>query len=267
MVRSTFESWEVLAGNGIWKESLPYAAAYFTIFCISMVLSPRLFDGCAKLKWTGRVYWSTCVVSAINGIFVGYYGLTAAFDSGLFQSTDIHLHTAGTSLTAAILFGYILQDFFPMLLQLREGNDDAWIMVLHHIVAMLSFLVAYNNKFQRFAIPVALTEITSPSVQLRYFLYVSDMTDTTLYVVNGAVMVILWMWLRVYNLGECWLVLWNNWEQVAPDIVNPFDTKVIIVSFVLGYAMQLFWGYKILKGAWKLFTKGGKKKSKEEKTD
>ena len=267
VARSAFESWEVLAGNGIWKESFPYAAACFTIFCISMVLSPRLFDGCAKLKWTGQVYWSTCVVSAINGMYLGYYTLTAGFESGLFQSTNLHLHTAETSLAVAILFGFIAQDFIPMILQLRGGNNDAWLMVVHHIAVLLSALVCYNNKYQRIAIPVALTEITSPSVQLRYFLYVSDMTDTTLYAVNGVVMVIMWMWIRVYILGKCWPVLWNNWEQAAPDIVNPFDTKVIIVSFVIGYAMQLFWGYKILKGAFKMLTKGGKKKSKGGKTD
>ena len=90
--------------------------------------------------------------------------------------------------------------------------------------------------------------------------------DSTLYVVNGAIMALTFFLLRVVLMG--WLVVRNLVVLRAPFFALPPSTVVVTtLGCAVGYPMQLMWFSKIVSGIVKILsgTPASKLKSYGEK--
>ena len=83
------------------------------------------------------------------------------------------------------------------------------------------------------------------------------MKDTTLYVVNGLFMTLLWFILRVCLFG--WLGTRMFAMRSALLSITSLQRNTVLFSYVVGYSLQLFWFNKIVKGALKAIGFGAKK--------
>jgi hypothetical protein len=106
------------------------------------------------------------------------------------------------------------------------------------------------------AICAMLTEATTPFINQRFFFDKAGMKSGSLYLVNGLLMTVLWFILRVLMFG--WLG-WRLFLMREGIMALPFVHRAVALSsYVVGYALQLFWFDKILRGALKAL-KGPKK--------
>lgn len=124
-------------------------------------------------------------------------------------------------------------------------------MAVHHIIALLSLGVAIQvGSMHIYLLAVLLTEITTPLVNLRFWLDQARLKHLPLYTANGVAMFLLWGPFRVFNVLPFARHVAANWQHVA---ALPWHGLSLIVGVpVLLCALNSIWYVKIAKGAWKL---------------
>jgi len=97
-------------------------------------------------------------------------------------------------------------------------------------------------------------EITTPLINNRYFLAKADMKSSALYLVNGLAICALWFIFRICLFGYFGIVM----IKALPGLVRDIEAYVVVSlvsGYTVGYGLQLAWGYKIFRGAYKLIAK------------
>lgn len=144
---------------------------------------------------------------------------------------------------------------------LTQFLRDRPLMVCHHIIVpVLVFLVSYRNGLGDCLIgAVLLMEASTPFVSARVILVYFGMKDSTLYVINGLLMLVTFFLCRVVLLPS--LYMWYSASTglgVMPSlIVMPAHCHIATISLWLP---QLVWFNKMVKGSIKLLCENKKEK-------
>lgn len=128
-------------------------------------------------------------------------------------------------------------------------------MLIHHVVGIIPFsLGAYYKQFISWGPPIVLTEISTPFVNLRWFLFITGQTSSPLYAVNG-----LGMWLAFLLCRIIWIPL------ALKDLFLNLDTYMfkywlpitlpVVVGVFIAYGLSSYWFYLITKGLVKTIVK------------
>jgi len=147
---------------------------------------------------------------------------------------------------------------------LTQFLRDRPLMVCHHIIVpVLVFLVSYRNGLGDCLIgAVLLMEASTPFVSARVILVYFGMKETTLYVINGLLMLVTFFLCRVVLLPS--LYMWyfaSTGLGVMPSLmVMPAHCHIATISLWLP---QLVWFNKMVKGSIKLLCENKKEKKLE----
>jgi len=147
---------------------------------------------------------------------------------------------------------------------LTQFLRDRPLMVCHHIIVpVLVFLVSYRNGLGDCLIgAVLLMEASTPFVSARVILVYFGMKETTLYVINGLLMLVTFFLCRVVLLPS--LYMWYSASTglgVMPSLmVMPAHCHIATISLWLP---QLVWFNKMVKGSIKLLCENKKEKKLE----
>lgn len=91
----------------------------------------------------------------------------------------------------------------------------------------------------------------------RWFLHTHGLKDTTLYIVNGALMALSFFLLRIVGMA---VFGWRILMTIDKLMELPLTTYgLLLPCYVVGYMLQLMWFRKIFEGLIKVFKKMGKK--------
>ncbi len=113
--------------------------------------------------------------------------------------------------------------------------------------------------------PALLFEATAPFTNGRWFLSKAGMKDTTLYVVNGVLMLLSFFLLRV--LFNIWLMIQRFYVQREAFGKLALAMQVTLaICYLINLVLQLAWFSKILKGAMALIAGSPKETKKQKKT-
>lgn len=146
-----------------------------------------------------------------------------------------------------------LNQFFSFSLQFDK------MTVLHHVCGFLGFSYAIRDlQFGNIVLIWIFTEITTPIVNQRWFFMMLNMKDSILYMLNGALMLLGFVIVRV---GMNFVMAYLMWEN---RVILFRDTELIghFTLFFLWFAeivFNFYWTYLIAKGFFKLLC--GKKSS------
>merc|ERR1712139_59845 len=92
-------------------------------------------------------------------------------------------------------------------------------------------------------------EITTPFINLRWFLAESDMKSGRLYIINGMLIVVLWFIFRICGFAFLGVRIF---EQRQDIYAMSWDKQMTVaLTYVVGYGLQFFWFWKICRGALK----------------
>lgn len=141
----------------------------------------------------------------------------------------------------------------------------------HHVLAIVGFSVGtYLGGFFGSLSHLALvTEASTFFVNFRALLSMCGFGDTELYVYNGIAMTVVFFVVRIVYYSWVIFVKFRHggafsdemWRKLANE--NPAKVPVLKVSLVLYvvlWALQCFWFYKIFKGLMKHFLKAKARK-------
>eukprot|EP00775_Hariotina_reticulata_P002189 gene2189-2507_t len=124
-------------------------------------------------------------------------------------------------------------------------------MFVHHGVALLSLLVAAQVRCMHvYLMLVLLSELTTPFVNLRWWLDKAGLKHLKLYTVNGLMLLLVWGVARVVLFVPFYLHVIQNWSTVRNI---PLHALVLLVGVpLLLFGLNTLWFVKIVRGACKL---------------
>ena len=242
-----------------FQEALLYFACWQGLnFACRFFISP-LFATYGSLPESEQAYWNYSLVSSIHAVVISVMAFQALAETpALYSSSDLMLVTPQTTITFKVFWGYILQDTLGSIYY--NSKWSGWqANLIHHLAAMLCWGQLLDGGFAHFMGLIGIiSEITTPFVNLRWFLHKAGLKDTTLYLLNGLTMTLLWFIIRIGGFGMLGFRIAASWDAVMA--LRPDQQFTVVFSYVVGYSLQIFWFYKIVRGALKALDIGGGKK-------
>lgn len=214
-----------------------------------------------KLKRKDTVDWHSRVISSIHAVILCIGALGCYLEmQGVKRELLVKGYAVYPDVFARIFLGYLLYDTSNMLVYFKYLGDPS--AIAHHILFMLAAAYVLDQSIMAFPfIWLALGEISTPSVNLRWHLAVLDRKEGNLYLLNGLLLTFLFFTARVICYGAG---LWHLWglRDVWAGPKEPVTNYVLVALFCLGYLLNLYWMQAILKGAIKALTRSKASKQK-----
>ncbi|XP_065022622.1 uncharacterized protein LOC103998203 isoform X2 [Musa acuminata AAA Group] len=163
-------------------------------------ISSFYFKGYSSLTKIQRIDWNNRGMSSIHAIFVTIMSIYLVFCSDLFSDNTINLPITFRSSSLStfglgVSVGYFLADL--AMIAWSYPSLGGMEYVLHHTLSVIA--VAYtmlSGEGQFYTYLVLISEITTPGINLRWFLDTAGMKRSQAYLVNGAMVFLAWLMLH-----------------------------------------------------------------------
>lgn len=174
--------------------------------------------------------------------------------SGNGSNTSLPVMMRVSQLSYAIVgisAGYFLVDVCVLMWHPEISSTE---MLVHHVVALLSLAVAAQvHCMHVYLMMVLLSELTTPFVNVRWWLDRAELKGHKLYTVNGLLLMLVWGVARVVMFLPLYAhVLWN-WDSVRQ--IPPHAIALLLGVPLLLFGLNTLWFIKIVRGAMKLVCK------------
>ncbi|XP_051128996.1 uncharacterized protein LOC127249942 isoform X2 [Andrographis paniculata] len=214
----------------------------------------RSYNGLTKIQ---RIEWNNRGMSTLHAIFISILSLYFVFFSELFSDDNsVGLVTLRSSPLSTFVMGmsvgYFISDlamicwYYPSLGGLEY--------VVHH--SLSGTAVAYSmftGEGQLYTFMVLISEVTTPTVNMRWFLDIAGLKKSTAYLINGVLIFSSWLVARIILFLYTFYHVYLHHAQV----MQMHTAGILLVFFVpvaLGI-MNLMWFGKIVKGLMKTLAK------------
>ncbi|CAI9288236.1 unnamed protein product [Lactuca saligna] len=221
------------------------------------VISPLVFKGFNKLESVQKFEWKNRGISTFHALFVAvasYYFLVVSnlFDESAQQKFIIYRSSASSNTILAMSLGYFLLDLAMIIWMYPALGGPEY--VFHHGISMLGIiqsLICGQAQFYNFI--VLFSEITTPFVNLRWYLDVVGKKNSMFYLLNGVALFVGWLAARVILFIFFFHHMFTHLDQVKQTYWTIF-CSMLTIPLVLAI-MNLFWFWKIAKGLIKTLIK------------
>jgi len=238
---------------------LQWTGGFHALYWVARAAS-RSSDTYRKLDEPEKGYWAASLVSNAHAAIVVWLAAKALNQNrAFFTTTDFMLSTGASMRCCRCFLGYILSD-----LGLAVWYRNQWSGYVENLVHHVLIVFCWSNLIsdqcgQLFGLVGALCEASTPFVNGRWFLEKAGMKKSSLYLGNGLAMAASFFVLRVVGF------LWMGTRLVAQRkglLGLPFyKSGMLITAYSMGTVLQLFWFYKIARGAAKALGLTGTGKS------
>ncbi|CAF1165359.1 unnamed protein product [Rotaria sordida] len=245
---------------------LPVVATSFIVFTIlykfiDPFLSNLLIKDYRTLTEIQKIDWNTRINSSINSLVVGTICVYMMIDDRGLNANPLIYKSYLLQTNLSIVIGYLLCDTIIGIIHYR-AIGDAFSMA-HHFVSIYAFAYVLTlNVMPYFANFRLLAELSTPSVNIRWFLDALKYPRTSkLFVYNGLLMTIIFFFVRIFAMPIYW---WKVYIAAMTPLwphMGYFRLILLVVCVVLD-VINLYWFSKMLRGCIKILTPG-----KEEKHD
>ncbi|KAH8422837.1 TLC domain-containing protein [Aspergillus melleus] len=202
-------------------------------FVLSPLLSPILFPRhYPKLNRRTKLNWDVHVVSLVQSTFINALALWAMFSDEERKSMNIGERIYGYSgvcaMVQAFAAGYFVYDLIVSLIYVRMFGIG---MLFHAVSALWVFSFGYR-PFVNFYSPVfILYELSSPFLNIHWFLDKLNMTGSNLQWYNGMMLLFMFFscrlvwgtWQSVLVYRDMWYALKQTWDTSSSSPGFPVD--------------------------------------------
>lgn len=156
--------------------------------------------------------------------------------------------------TMQISLGYFVGDLIVGLLDPKLRADG--MGMIHHIAGIVGLTLGlfYQGKFMFFVVYRLIAECSTPFVNLHHILYNLERKDGSLYVVGGIGMLITFILCRIIVIPWHWYEILTVVVTEEAALLVPLFFRVWLGGNYLVFdILNIYWCYKIMRGALKLF--------------
>ncbi|GAY62799.1 hypothetical protein CUMW_220680 [Citrus unshiu] len=219
------------------------------VYKLTGIISVLCFKGYRKLSNEKKLEWNNRGFSTFHAFIASTASLYLLLLSDLF-SEDYHdelIINRTSSLSETVLgisIGYFLSDL-AMILWLYPALGGLEY-VLHHGLSMFSiFLALVSGKAQIYILMVLFTEITTPFVNLRWYLDVAGLKSSNIYICNGVALFLGWLVARILLFIYFFVHMAIYFDQVKEIFPLGFYSLLVVPPMLA--IMNVFWFWKIAK--------------------
>ncbi|CAA6668607.1 unnamed protein product [Spirodela intermedia] len=237
----------VLGGIFVWK----------MVYDLTRLLSLHCIKTYPSLTKIQQTDWNNRGMSSIHAFYIAGMSLYLLCFSDLFSGSGpgglvVFRRSLLSNCALGVSVGYFIVDLGMILwlYPLLGGME----YVVHHLlsVSAISHSV-YSGEGQFYAFLVLMSEITTPGINLRWFLDTAGLKKSPAYLVNGIAVFFAWAAARILLFVYLFYHLYLHYDQVVQMSIL---TYVIVISVPSALAvMNLVWFRKIVKGMKKTLAK------------
>ncbi|KAL3332582.1 hypothetical protein AABB24_032919 [Solanum stoloniferum] len=227
------------------------------VYDLSQIFSSIYFKRYAGFSKSQQVEWNNRSISTVHAIFITAMSLCLAFWSDLFSDDQLSglVIMRSSTLSTSVLgvsVGYFLTDlamilwFYPSL-----GGME---YLVHHLLSLVALSYAMLTvEAQFYVYMVLLSEATTPGINLRWYLDVAGLKKSKAYLINGFMMVFVWLVARILVFIYVFYHFYVHYDQLMK--VSSFGIFLVCVVPLVLAVMNLVWFWKIVKGLKKTLAK------------
>ncbi|KAJ3670051.1 hypothetical protein LUZ60_010375 [Juncus effusus] len=214
-----------------------------------MNVSSFCYKGYASLSKLQKVEWKNRGMSTVHAIFITSMALYLVFISDLFSDRLVGPVTFRSSnlstFTLGVSVGYFLTDLAMIFwLYPKLGGME---YVLHHMLSIVSLAYAMLlREGQLFIYMTLISETTTPSINLRWYLDTAGKKKSKVYLVNGVAMFVAWMVARIILFMYLFYHIYLHFNQIK--MMHKFGYCLMFMVPAIISVMNLLWFGKILRG-------------------
>jgi len=204
-----------------------------------------LFHTYTKLPKFDQSDWNSRVVSTIHAVWATYGAVIIMFDlpeySWFSESTYANLFFP-------TLVGYLAYDLLVVLAHRNLWDKGTF---LHHTVGIACFCVVMSFNIAHFIANLwYITEATTPFVNQRWFFDKTGMKHSPIFVVNGFIMWLGFLLLRIGIAPAIFITLYRDWSRVVLRLGYPMICTVVVMMSSM-IVTNSYWFYLISRGLYK----------------
>ncbi|KAK6150201.1 hypothetical protein DH2020_017726 [Rehmannia glutinosa] len=227
----------------------------------------RSYNGLTKIQ---RIEWNNRGVSTLHAVFISIMSVYFVFWSELFSDhNSAGLITHRNSPLSTFALGGIHSSFWSFdFWQISVGyffsdlGMICWLYpslggveyIVHHFLSGIA--VAYSmltGEGQLYTFMVLISEVTTPEINMRWYLDISGLKRSSAYLINGVVIFFGWLVARILLFVYMFYHVYLHHAQVMKMHIVGF-LLVFFVPLVLA-TMNVLWFWKIIKGLKKTLAK------------
>ncbi|CAO1944635.1 unnamed protein product [Urochloa humidicola] len=237
------------------------------VYEMTRKVSPRCFKGYSRLSHKQKVEWNNRGFSTFHALVAAAVSFYLVVISDLFNedvNNDIIIDRKSwlSDTMFGVSIGYFLTDLAMILWYFPSLGGKEYL--LHHGLSMYAIgLALLSGKAHMYILMVLFTEVTTPFVNLRWYLDVAGQKTCSLYLYNGVALFFGWLVARIILFVYLFTHMYFHFDQARSIFTLGFYSLVAVPSTVS--VMNVFWFWKILKGMVKTLSR--RKHSENGKTD
>lgn len=242
---------------------IPYTAVLGGILVFKLVYDltqlissfySRTYNGLTKIQ---RIEWNNRGVSTLHAIFISTMSLYFVFWSDLFsdhQSTGLitFRNSTPSTVTLGVSVGYFISDL-GMICWLYPSLGGVEYIVHHSLSAVAVAYSMFTGEGQLYTFMVLISEVTTPEINMRWYLDIAGLKKSNAYLINGVVIFFAWLVARILLFVFMFYHVYLHHDQVM---------QMHIIGFLLVHGvpsalaiMNLTWFGKIINGLKKTIAK------------
>lgn len=242
----------------IWLVSVLSGIIICTIvYKLTGFISLQFFKGYGKLSSAQRVEWNNRGFSTFHALLVAsaslyFLLLSDEFDENSHGDSIVFSTSTLSDILFGISIGYFLSDLAMILWHFPALGGLEYL--LHHGLSMYSiFLSLISGQARVYILMVLFTEMTTPFINLRWYLDVAGQKNSKLYTYNGIALFLGWLVARVILFIFFFVHMFIHFDQVKKMFPLCFYSLLVVPPVLT--MMNLFWFWKIAKGMIKTLSK------------
>ncbi|PKU69322.1 transmembrane protein 56-B [Dendrobium catenatum] len=234
--------WPVSSISGIFMCKIVYE--------ITGLISREFFKGYHSLSKPTKIEWNNRGFSTFHAILVAaisFYLLVLSdlFKEGTAVGSIVDRKSLLSDCLCGISIGYFLTDlgmilwYFPAL-----GGVE---YVLHHVLSMYAIVLSLiSGQAQYYILMVLFSEITTPFVNLRWYLDAYGQKSSMLYIFNGVALFLGWLAARILLFIFFFAHMYLHFDKVRTIFPLGFYSILSVPPVIA--VMNVYWFLKIFKG-------------------
>ncbi|KAH9747437.1 TLC domain-containing protein [Citrus sinensis] len=247
---------QVLVKNYIIADPfIPYTSilagllACKVVYDLTQLISTFYFKAYNGLTKIQRMEWNNRGISTVHAIFITALSLYYVFWSDLFSDQQ---HTGPITFRSSWLsnfglgvsVGYFLADL-GMIFWLYPSLGGMEYVVHHSLSGIAVAYSMFSGEGQLYTYMVLISEVTTPEINMRWYLDTAGMKRSTTYLVNGVIIFFAWLIARILLFVYMFYHVYLHYDQFAsfkPLVASSLSTYPSTSVVNLSFSSFLFLG-------------------------
>lgn len=227
------------------------------VYDLTQLISAFYFRSYNNLTKIQRIEWNNRGLSTLHAIFITSMSLYFVFWSDIFSNQHLPgVFTRRSSVlstsTLGVSAGYFFSDL-GMICWLYPSLGGLEYIVHHSISGIAVAYSVFSGEGQLYTFMVLISEMTTPEINMRWYLDTAGLKRSSAYVANGVLIFFGWLVARILLFIYMFYHVYLHHVQVME--MDMFGYLLVhAVPFVLAI-MNLMWFGKIIKGLIKTLSK------------